>query len=486
MYAWAVVLACLACAACGRRLRSLDQGQRPGNGQSLPKRSMLCEIAKEVSSQAEPMPLKSFASLLLAPSLAAGWCSNMGGELAFHRVSGVQTTSLSRAAAGLAAPRGIRPRAAIWMSGRSGMLLKEAQQGESRRPSNLPWQGKPGQRHRFLDALDATMLTPSKFVGMDDRGSSEGSYRLDFTVPGTEGEQPKSLELLQSHPEDKPSFGAVRVRLPFGATTARSGSTLTVQAVTKDGNAFLADIQEGDIIRAINAPAGKELEDVEEATGLVVPVPVPVPVPPVVVPMFLPSILPTPPVPVPVLMPPVLVPMPVYRRAQARKPPVTESENGFVILHDKSAADYDAVLQEFERASQDGGEVILIIERPLEFHPQSNDDLGTTGDIFQLIEDTVETEGADLVREVGAVVQLVIGDEKLLVDLKHGSGAVKRGVGTADVTIAMNDEDFKSVADRELDGLVALMTGKMKINGSLLLAQKLMQKLGPILDRAGR
>ena len=47
--------------------------------------------------------------------------------------------------------------------------------------------------------------------------------------------------------------------------------------------------------------------------------------------------------------------------------------------------------------------------------------------ILQQIEDAVKTKGAELVKQAGAVFQLVVGDNKLHVDLKNGNGAVKWG-----------------------------------------------------------
>merc|ERR1712056_124619 len=100
--------------------------------------------------------------------------------------------------------------------------------------------------------------------------------------------------------------------------------------------------------------------------------------------------------------------------------------------------------------------------------------------ILQQIEAAASAKGADLVRMGGAVFQLVVGDEKLNIDLKDGSGAVKWGEDKADVTITMAEGDFLAMAEGKLDGMQAFMGGKLKIKGNMMLAQK----LGPILESA--
>eukprot|EP00928_Gymnodinium_smaydae_P035931 TRINITY_DN251_c0_g1_i4.p2 TRINITY_DN251_c0_g1~~TRINITY_DN251_c0_g1_i4.p2 ORF type:complete len:107 (-),score=44.92 TRINITY_DN251_c0_g1_i4:108-428(-) len=100
--------------------------------------------------------------------------------------------------------------------------------------------------------------------------------------------------------------------------------------------------------------------------------------------------------------------------------------------------------------------------------------------IMQQIESAVKAKGAELVKMGGAVFQLVVGDNKLNIDLKNGSGAVTWGESAADVTISMAEEDFVAMAAGKLDGMQAFMGGKLKIKGNMMLAQK----LGPILESA--
>merc|ERR1711982_241339 len=93
--------------------------------------------------------------------------------------------------------------------------------------------------------------------------------------------------------------------------------------------------------------------------------------------------------------------------------------------------------------------------------------------------------GPELVKMGGAVFQLVVSDGgpegKLVLDLKNGSGSAKAGEDAkADVTITMADADMVAMGEGKLDGMQAFMSGKLKIKGNMMLAQK----LGPILEAA--
>merc|ERR1712176_949748 len=101
------------------------------------------------------------------------------------------------------------------------------------------------------------------------------------------------------------------------------------------------------------------------------------------------------------------------------------------------------------------------------------------------IEAAVKAKGPELVKMGKAIIQLNIKDAgpegKLCIDLKNGSGSTARGDGEKpDVTITMADADFVAMADGKLDGMEAFMSGKLKISGNMMLAQK----LGPILESA--
>merc|ERR1712066_261134 len=105
--------------------------------------------------------------------------------------------------------------------------------------------------------------------------------------------------------------------------------------------------------------------------------------------------------------------------------------------------------------------------------------------IFDMIEAAVKAKGGELVKMGGAVFQLIVSDGgpdgKLCIDLKNGSGSAVRGEGEKpDVTITMADADFVAMSEGKPDGMQAFMSGKLKISGNMMLAQK----LGPILESA--
>ena len=105
--------------------------------------------------------------------------------------------------------------------------------------------------------------------------------------------------------------------------------------------------------------------------------------------------------------------------------------------------------------------------------------------LFDKMTAAVKTQGADLVKMGGAVFQFVISDGgaegKFVLDLKNGSGKAEAGEdASADCTITIADADMVAMADGSLDGMQAFMSGKLKIKGNMMLAQK----LAPILEAA--
>lgn len=60
------------------------------------------------------------------------------------------------------------------------------------------------------------------------------------------------------------------------------------------------------------------------------------------------------------------------------------------------------------------------------------------------------------------------------VTIKDGTCAVADGqAGSPDVTITMEDDDLVALMKGELNGMTAFMTGKLQIEGDLMLAQRL-------------
>jgi len=58
--------------------------------------------------------------------------------------------------------------------------------------------------------------------------------------------------------------------------------------------------------------------------------------------------------------------------------------------------------------------------------------------------------------------------------IKNGSCTVNAGAASApDVTITMEDDDLVALMKGELNGMTAFMTGKLQIEGDLMLAQRM-------------
>ncbi len=58
--------------------------------------------------------------------------------------------------------------------------------------------------------------------------------------------------------------------------------------------------------------------------------------------------------------------------------------------------------------------------------------------------------------------------------IKSGKCETRDGAaGTADVTITMDDTDLISLMKGELNGMTAFMTGKLQLEGDLMLAQRM-------------
>jgi len=63
--------------------------------------------------------------------------------------------------------------------------------------------------------------------------------------------------------------------------------------------------------------------------------------------------------------------------------------------------------------------------------------------------------------------------------IKDGTCAVSDGTaGNADLTITMEDDDLVALMKGELNGMTAFMTGKLQVDGDLMLAQR----IGSIFD----
>ena len=88
-----------------------------------------------------------------------------------------------------------------------------------------------------------------------------------------------------------------------------------------------------------------------------------------------------------------------------------------------------------------------------------------------------KTELAAKMNDVGAVlpgktVKLDFGDQGTIM-LDGVGNKVSEDDGTADTTIKIAWDDWQAMADGQLDGMTAFMTGKLKVEGDMSNAMQL-------------
>ena len=88
-----------------------------------------------------------------------------------------------------------------------------------------------------------------------------------------------------------------------------------------------------------------------------------------------------------------------------------------------------------------------------------------------------KTELAAKMNDVGAVlpgktVKLDFGDQGTIM-LDGVGNTVSEDDGAADTTIKITWDDWQSMADGQLDGMTAFMTGKLKVEGDMSNAMQL-------------
>jgi putative sterol carrier protein len=79
----------------------------------------------------------------------------------------------------------------------------------------------------------------------------------------------------------------------------------------------------------------------------------------------------------------------------------------------------------------------------------------------------------------GKKVKLDFGDEGVIL-LDGAAEQVSESDGVADTTIKTSWEDWQKMADGELDGMTAFMTGKLKIDGDMSNAMQLQSVLAKL------
>jgi 3-hydroxyacyl-CoA dehydrogenase/3a,7a,12a-trihydroxy-5b-cholest-24-enoyl-CoA hydratase len=128
---------------------------------------------------------------------------------------------------------------------------------------------------------------------------------------------------------------------------------------------------------------------------------------------------------------------------------------------------------------------VVLSNAAVELHPVAEPIVETTAESTaqprsQAIFDEIQQRIAQnplWVQEVGAVYQFNLqGDEggKYVVDLKEGNGRAYPGTAPdPDCTLTIATPDFLALTTGELDPQAAFMSGKLKINGNIVLSTKL-------------
>jgi putative sterol carrier protein len=79
----------------------------------------------------------------------------------------------------------------------------------------------------------------------------------------------------------------------------------------------------------------------------------------------------------------------------------------------------------------------------------------------------------DAAGDVDCTVQFNISTPMHIV-IRNGTCATKDGAsGSPDVAITMDDDDLVSLMKGDLNGMTAFMTGKLQLEGDLMLAQRM-------------
>ena len=107
--------------------------------------------------------------------------------------------------------------------------------------------------------------------------------------------------------------------------------------------------------------------------------------------------------------------------------------------------------------------------------------------IFQLMNEHLKTDGADIVKKCSAIYNFEISEKKKgpvvvtwTIDLKNGTGSVKQGkASNADATFTMADPDYVLVTNRKLNPQMAFLNGSMKIKGNMKKATVFTPELFP-------
>ncbi|WP_211453660.1 SCP2 sterol-binding domain-containing protein [Collimonas antrihumi] len=94
----------------------------------------------------------------------------------------------------------------------------------------------------------------------------------------------------------------------------------------------------------------------------------------------------------------------------------------------------------------------------------------TVNDIIKLMPSALNTVAT---ADMKSSIQFDITNPMYLL-IDHGKCSAHEGVlDTADVVLTMADEDLKALLKGELNGAMAFMSGKLKLKGDMMLAQRI-------------
>ena len=94
----------------------------------------------------------------------------------------------------------------------------------------------------------------------------------------------------------------------------------------------------------------------------------------------------------------------------------------------------------------------------------------SAGDLLKRMPEAFQPEAAG---DTDCTVQFNISTPPYAV-IKEGTCSVSEGTAdSADVTITMDDDDLVALMKGELNGMTAFMTGKLQLEGDLMLAQRM-------------
>lgn len=86
---------------------------------------------------------------------------------------------------------------------------------------------------------------------------------------------------------------------------------------------------------------------------------------------------------------------------------------------------------------------------------------------------------AEAAGDTSATIQCAISTP-MHITVENGNCSVSDGeADSPDVTLKMEDQDLVDLLSGELDGMTAFMTGKLQIDGDIMLAQKLPSMFDP-------